>query len=274
MLVIRIYGGGKMMFIKSKKIIVALVVIILLIICTIIGVYGSKDYTNATREIKDTIAIGKDQTYVNCYGKGTPTVIFESGFGGSYSNWAQEQPEISKIARTFSYTRIENGRTTLDQVHELHALLEKTKVKGPYIIVAHSIAGFNARLFAGTYPNEVKGIVFVDCACEDEATDQRYTNQMPKELTDLIGIDASQVKEITQKDALRNIPIIVLTSDHFGAETFPGDSATWTKYQNGIASLSNKSKHIFVKDSSHLIQSDHPQVVIDAIKDIIKQVNK
>lgn len=262
------------MFIKSRKTELAIVVIILLTICTVIGILKIRDHIYATREIKDTIAVGKDKMYVNCYGKGDLTVIFESGFGGSYTNWAQEQPAISQIARTFSYTRIENGRTSLDQVHELHALLEKTKVRGPYIIVAHSIAGFNARLFAGTYPGEVAGIVFIDCAYEDQAEDPVFKSQMPKELNEFINTDANQVKEITKKNALRNIPIAVLTADHFGAETYPGERTAWVNYQNKIASLSNKSKHIFVKNSSHFIQSEHPQVVIDAIKDIIKQAKK
>ena len=39
--------------------------------------------------------------------------------------------------------------------------MRNAKVKEPCIIVAHSIGGYNARLFAGTYPNEVVGIVLL-----------------------------------------------------------------------------------------------------------------
>lgn len=40
------------------------------------------------------------------------------------------------------------------------------------------------------------------------------------------------------------------------------------------ASLSNKRKHIDVKDSGHFIQTDHLDVVINAIKEMINEVKK
>jgi hypothetical protein len=61
-------------------------------------------------------------------------------------------------------------------------------------------------------------------------------------------LSAKQVKEIRKKDALRDIPIIVLTADHKGSKIYEGEGKDWIKYQNDIASLSNKSKHIFVKN--------------------------
>lgn len=266
MLIISIYGG---IFMKSRKIKLTIIVIILLIICTVIGILKYREYTYyVTRRIYTSITVGKDNISVNCYGKGEPTVIFEAGFGRSKFDWIDVQPEISKITRTFSYDRIDNGRTTLDQVQELHTLLVETKVKGPYIIVAHSIAALNARLFAGTYLNEVAGIVFVDSSNENQFSNAKFDK------TDIIMTDAKQVKEIRKKDALRNIPIIVLTADHSGEEDFSNLLPDWMNYQNDIASLSNKSKHIIVNNSSHFIQNDHPEVVINSIKEIIKQVKK
>ena len=254
---------------KSKKIKLTIVVITLLILCTAIGILKHREHTYATRTIETSIAVGKDYIYVNCHGKGQPTVIFESGLGGTNLSWVNVQPEISNITRTFSYDRRDDGRTTLDQVHELHKLLAAAKVKGPYIIVAHSIGGLNARLFAGTYPNEVAGIIFVDSSHENQFSNPKFTDGAHD-----FDTDANQVKEIRKKDALRNIPIIVLTADHSDESDSSDLNADWISYQNDIASLSNKSKHIFVKNSSHVIQSDHPDVVIGAVKEMIKEVKK
>jgi len=112
--------------------------------------------------------------------KGMPTVIFESGLGDDNGVWKLVQKEISKTTITFSYDRAQLrnsatgdlSRTSLEQVHELHTLLNKAKVKAPYIIVAHSIAGYNARLFAGTYPKELAGIIFIDCSHENQFEDR------------------------------------------------------------------------------------------------------
>jgi len=242
----------------------------------------------------DMIDIGGHSLNVNCYGKGTPTVIFESGLGDDSGVWTLVQPEISKNIRTFSYDRAGLGnsdigdlpRTSLDQVHELHTVLNKAKVKAPYIIVAHSIGGYNARLFAGTYPKEVSGIIFVDCSHEKQFEDivkRSSSKEIEMVESQLIGgeqtfdkllISANQVKEIRKKDALRNIPIVVLTSGHKGEKSSVITEETWLNYQNDLVSLSDYSKHIIIEDSSHYIQKDQPQVIIDEIKEIINGISK
>jgi len=91
---------------------------------------------------------------------------------------------------------------------------------------------------------------------------------------DELLISAKQVKEIRKKDALRNIPIIVLTADHKGEESAAISEETWLNYQNDLVTLSDYSKHIIVEDCSHYIQKDKPQVVIDAIKEIVNGMSK
>ena len=275
---------------KSKKLIIT-VVILLLILCSAIvyiaiDVLKQRESSYAIRKIENKIDIGGYGLLVNCYGKGKPTVIFDSGLGGSYKAWDRVQPEISKITRTFSYNRAglwgsDKSRlssTSLNQVRELHKLLENSKVRGPYIIVAHSIAGYNARLFADKYQDQVAGIIFVDSTHENQNDEdmkhfslKEIQNQFAGgELTfDEILLSAKQVKEIRKKDSLRNIPIIVLTADHEGRESYVGQYKNWLNFQNDIASLSNRSKHIFVENNSHYIQIAHPQVVIDAIKEMV-----
>ena len=283
------------MFRKSKKIKLLITVIIVLLIAFIkilyieIGVFKQRESTYAIRKIENKINIGGYSLFVNCYGKGKPTVIFDSGLGGSYKDWERVQPEISKITRTFSYNRAglwgsDKGKlssTSLNQVRELHKLLENARVRGPYIIVAHSIAGYNARLFADKYQNEVAGIIFVDSSHENQNDEdmkhfslKEVQNQFDGgEITfDELLLSVKQVKAIRKKDSLRNIPIIVLTADHEGRESYVGQYKNWLNFQNDIASLSNKSKHIFVEDSSHYIQIAHPQIVISAIKEMVNGV--
>jgi pimeloyl-ACP methyl ester carboxylesterase len=270
---------GGTMFIKKKKrnliIIAAVLLIVLLIICSIIHVFKPKESIYDTKTINGKIDIGGYGLNVNCYGKGKPTVIFESGLGNYSGTWGLVQPEISKIARTFSYDRAGLGysdppvsdlpRTSLDQVHELHTLLEKANVKGPYIIVAHSIGGYNARLFASTYPEEVSGIVFVDSSPSNmfDGFDKENSGYIAKLAIAEHNLDviesANQVKEITKKDLLRNTPIIVLSSLNSPFE---------------LTKLSKRSKLILVDGCGHSIQIEKEQVVIDAIKELIKTVRK
>jgi pimeloyl-ACP methyl ester carboxylesterase len=49
-------------------------------------------------------------------------------------------------------------------VRNLHTLLTKARVEGPYVLVGHSIGGIYVRQFAADYPEEVVGMVLVDAA--------------------------------------------------------------------------------------------------------------
>ncbi len=86
-----------------------------------------------------------------CVGKGRPTVVLESGFGGgTYHEWHKLQPALAKVSRTCSYDHAGYGFSTLGtdlprdvrhDVLDLHSLLERSAETGPYILVAHSDGG-------------------------------------------------------------------------------------------------------------------------------------
>lgn len=105
-----------------------------------------------------------------------PVVILEAGLGSHSLDWALVQSSVSEFARVYSYDRAgygwseesPNERTSINMVEELHTLLNKAGISGPYILVGHSLGGINVRLFASRYPNEVAGVVLVDSSHEDQ----------------------------------------------------------------------------------------------------------
>lgn len=143
-------------------------------------------------------------------------------------------------------------------------------------------------MFEGIYPKEVVGLVFVDSSHENQWEELKKGPskelKKAKELftygeqnLDEIFLSAEQVKNIRKKDTLRNIPIIVLWADEKMLPTDEGykkDTKMYKEYAMDIASLSNKSKYIFVKNSSHFIQIDQPTIVNNGIKELIKEVKK
>lgn len=116
-----------------------------------------------------------------CTGSGSPTVIFDAGLGDETSTWGLVQPEISRLTRTCSYDRAGIGfsdpatrpSTSANIVDDLHKLLAKADVRGPYVLVGHSYGGLNMLLFASRYPSDVVGMVSVDPANELQATAMR-----------------------------------------------------------------------------------------------------
>ena len=51
---------------------------------------------------------------------------------------------------------------------ELHALLHNAGIPPPYILVGHSMGGYNVRVFASLYRTEVGGMVLVDASHPDQ----------------------------------------------------------------------------------------------------------
>ncbi len=122
------------------------------------------------------VDIGGFRLHINCTGEGGPAVILDSGLGGNSLEWSLIQPKLAKFIHVCSYDRAGQGwsdesplaRTSQNIVDELHRLLHKAEVPGPYILVGHSSGGINMRLYASRYPNEVAGVVLVDSAHEDQ----------------------------------------------------------------------------------------------------------
>jgi len=124
------------------------------------------------------VDIGNGQRLnVYCVGTGSPVVVFDSGLGDSTISWALVQPAIAKKTTACSFDRagmgysdaIRRPSTALNQSEDLHALLQAAHLKPPYVLVGHSMAGMNVRVYADKYPDEVAGLVIVDGSHEDQS---------------------------------------------------------------------------------------------------------
>jgi len=108
--------------------------------------------------------------HVHVTGKGTPTVVFESGMGASCLSWTHVQAAVAEFSRAVSYDRAGHGwsepahepRTAQQIAQELHTLLKAAGVPGPYVLVGHSFGGYVTRAFAHLYREDVVGMVSVD----------------------------------------------------------------------------------------------------------------
>jgi len=122
------------------------------------------------------IDVGSYRLHLYCTGKGTPTIVLDSGLAGPALQWALVQQEVEKVTQVCSYDRAGIGwsdvgpspRTSQQLVTELHTLLHNANIEGPYVLVGHSLGGLNVRLFAHEYPDETAGIVLVASGSEND----------------------------------------------------------------------------------------------------------
>jgi pimeloyl-ACP methyl ester carboxylesterase len=116
------------------------------------------------------IDVGGHSLHLSCTGSGTPTVVLEPGAGGMSSSLGWIAPAVARDTRVCVYDRAGRGwsepaDTAQDGAQiatDLHSLLQRGQVPGPYVLAGHSFGGLYVLTFAARYPDEVAGMVLVD----------------------------------------------------------------------------------------------------------------
>ena len=274
--------------------------------------------------------VGGHTMHIDCTGEGSPTVILDSGLGDSYLSWRKVQPEIAKFTRVCSYDRAGLGysepssqpRTSKVIAEELHALLQAASVSPPYVIVGHSMGGYDVRVYTSRCRNEIVGMVLVDASHPDQENRfpaelknmegswhreaQFIASTMPFGIPRLLGLcdnDAvtraadcnwhsareqlaemsafpESASETAQTGSLSDMPLAVLSHDpDKPSSDLPPDLAkptndAWEKMQEELAHLSTRGTQTVAKNSAHYIQIDRPDVVIDAVRNVVEQARQ
>jgi pimeloyl-ACP methyl ester carboxylesterase len=188
--------------------------------------------------------------------------------------------------RYCAYSRAGNGtsapspypRDSKTIVRELHTLLTRGRIAGPYILVGHSMGGIYVRLYAYTYPQDVVGMVLVDSAHEDQIAALKAIGvdtacAPPASVPECAAWARDQAEGDTARRArgahpLGHMPLVVLTATAKDAATL----AVWLKLQKDLATLSTTSRQLFDPLSVHFIQTDQPDVVIEALQKVVDAV--
>lgn len=259
----------------------------------------------STPAAEGNVDVGGYKLLYQCFGQGTPAVIVEAGAGDKPTvsrTWNTVIQNVYPSTRICIYNRADGVRTSQDVAEDLHLLLSKIPVPGPYILVAHSLGGWHARVFAHRYPKEVVGMILVDTTptapeawityatayptySPDESasiTENRiseaaiYANIPPS----MDGLDMMASNEqVRQAGSFGDMPLVVI-SQNPGPDDWRGlDPAVQEQYaaiilkiQSDLAALSSKGVFMVAKTSDHFIMLHDPQIVIDAIIQMVKEI--
>jgi pimeloyl-ACP methyl ester carboxylesterase len=116
------------------------------------------------------VDVGGHRLHLQCTGSGSPTVVLQPGGGDMSSVMGWIAPAVAAHTRVCVYDSAGRGwsdpsEATQDgsqMMTDLHTLLHRGGVPGPYVLAGHSFGGLYVRIFAAQYPDEVAGMVLID----------------------------------------------------------------------------------------------------------------
>jgi pimeloyl-ACP methyl ester carboxylesterase len=187
-------------------------------------------------------------------------------------------------------------RTALDVVADLHALLRAAGVPGSYVFAGHSLGGLFVRLYASTYPGDVVGLILIDAyskRLETLLTPERWaalvrlnvrsgsdTVEPIPSYGDLetigYGKDNVVMREAAATKPLGPLPLAVLAHARpfelqKEAEGFSSDAleSVLRAANENLATLVPNARFFVAKDSGHDIHQDQPELVTEAIRQVV-----
>jgi pimeloyl-ACP methyl ester carboxylesterase len=116
------------------------------------------------------IDVGGHRLHLNCTGSGSPTVVLEPGLGEASPVMAWIAPAVARDTRVCVYDRAGRGwsdaadapQDATQTAADLHTLLQRAHIPGPYVLAGHSFGGLYTLTYAANYPDQVAGMVLLD----------------------------------------------------------------------------------------------------------------
>ncbi len=303
----------------------------------IVGMVRDRQHSPPPGQMVD---IGGHRLHLYCLGTGSPTVILEAAAPGWSLYWSTVQPQLAQTTRVCAYDRAGLGwsergplpRTGQRMAKELHRLLERAGIRGPYVLVGHSLGGLVTRLYQHDYPQDVVGMVLVDAGHESELRQAEFRgfanagksllpviramtmlgitrlmasyDQLPQLLTQQEEKVAPEIRpmlragwlrtgyystladesdglietleQVRHSGSLGTLPLVVVTATGpIWWPEMPGQvnpakfRKMWLELQQNLTTLSTNSHQVFADQSSHFIQFDQPDLVTNAVRQLI-----
>jgi pimeloyl-ACP methyl ester carboxylesterase len=251
--------------------------------------------------VETLVQIGKYRLNFQIIEGSNLTILLEAGGGMDSREWNRIAPELARKtgATIVSYDRAGFGKSDLpetphdmrEEVDWLWQGLQKLELNKELILVGHSFGGWMIRLFANEHPDVVRGMVFVDPFTNEivdllgmEYLDNHplagkipFDTSHPEKLTKFqravvrtVGDGLAPKMEIMRKtSAPSDIPVVVITS---GRPFLPKteDQEAWRKSHEQLTASIKGATLIVAEKSGHMIPGTQPDLIIEAVMDVIK----
>jgi pimeloyl-ACP methyl ester carboxylesterase len=186
-------------------------------------------------------------------------------------------PAVARTTRICVYDRAGHGRSetapgkNADAARDLHVMLQRRHIPGPYVIAGHSLGGAFALSYTDRYPADVAGLALLDSMHPQQTNafagmdpllalvptlartglgrllfDPKYGEPVAqaREFARDVAAMPAELSRAAKLTSLGNRPLAVVTA---GKGYQPG----WLGHQRELAELSSNTHQVIVAGSTH-----------------------
>ncbi len=210
-------------------------------------------------------------------GAGSSTIVLINGAGGPIEGWMKIWPLLDATFTVLAYNRLGVDKSSdpttpqhaVAMAQDLKMLLLTLELQPPYLLVAHSLGGFVAHVFASMYQQETMGVLFLEASTiEDVPMKARKIKGNPNSEVNCVGESVSQIKVLP---SFPQIPITVIAGFHPMARMWlpKGRFNKRFEHQKKLLELSVQSSLAVATKSGHFPQMNEPRLVVESIYKMI-----
>ena len=234
--------------------------------------------------------VGGHSLYIECRGTSGPVMVLETGSGSPGATWLRS-PFITLLDNRYRRCifdranlgrsdEVKDDRTSATAATELHALLEAAGLPGPYVLVGRSFGGYNVRLFASMFPEDVASLVLVEtltpefhAGMEDLLDPMQWASETSFNRQVEFPLDIMASGPLVAAAKLPDVPLLVIaaTESHTGDEAWPEGwpapalNALWMEGQEHLAASVPGGRLVVFEGSHHNLFLTEPRRLADEI---------
>ena len=237
-----------------------------IIINCILTVYEQKKYL----PLGQLVEVDDKSMHVYSKGEGKNTIVLLSGLG-TPAPTLDFEPLVNELSKNFRVVVVEpfgygwsdntnRERTVENIVEEIRLALQKSNIKGPYILMPHSVSGIYSIYYANKYPEEVKAVIGLDPTLPRAV---EYFNESVPTMPKLIGLVAPT--------GVARIAIFVAPGNYLPVsdkETYTDENlklmkiiSSWRGYNKNIVAEWNEISNNIVKTNSINFPTNLPVMI-------------
>jgi pimeloyl-ACP methyl ester carboxylesterase len=231
-------------------------------------------------------------------GSGRPSIVLVNGAGVTLEGWRALYPGIEALGTVLAWNRFgvkgsdapsrpQDGEAVVAAMREL---LDAAALAPPYVLVAHSLGGLYANLFARLHPADVAGVLFLEATHPgDPAVLKGHETVLARAIGKVLALPQwvfrrnlheemewveATAGQVEAAGPFPGVPVRVVTGGQAPPAWMMSPAAVGARraHQQDLARLSPRGAQVIAQHSGHFPQLTQAPLVLRELQDLVARI--